>query len=71
VRALKTFSARWINLLRGAVGTSVWQRKYYRHIVRNASALAAMREYIATNPVRWDTDPENPAATLSEPRDCC
>jgi putative transposase len=41
----------------------LWQRNYYEHIIRNARDLGLIRGYVATNPVRWDTDPENPAAT--------
>jgi REP element-mobilizing transposase RayT len=65
VRAFKTFSARRINRLRETAGKPLWQRNYYEHIVRNARELATIRDYIATNPVRWDTDPENPAATMA------
>jgi len=35
VRALKTFSARRINLIRGTTGAPFWQRSYYEHIIRN------------------------------------
>ena len=35
------------------------QRNYYEHIIRNDYELEKMREYIATNPVRWETDWEN------------
>lgn len=59
VRGFKTFSARSINGMRGTPGRPVWQRNYYEHIIRDAKELAVIREYIATNPVRWDTDPEN------------
>jgi putative transposase len=45
----------------------LWQRNYYEHIIRNARELELIRDYIATNPVRWDTDPENPAATSAHP----
>lgn len=38
----------------------VWQRGYYDHIVRDDRDLQRIREYIATNPLRWDLDPENP-----------
>jgi len=41
----------------------LWQRNYYEHIIRNARELELTRDYIATNPVRWHNDPENPTAT--------
>ena len=62
VRAFKTFSARRINEWRGTPGVPVWQRNYHEHIIRDESSLRRIREYIATNPVRWMDDPENPAA---------
>ena len=59
VRAFKTFSARRINAVRGAVGTSVWQRNYYEHIIRDDETLNRIRQYIMDNPARWHEDPEN------------
>ncbi len=62
VRAFKTFSSRRINALRGTPGVPVWQRNYYEHVVRSEEALKRIREYIATNPLRWALDRENPDA---------
>jgi REP element-mobilizing transposase RayT len=62
VRALKTFSARRINVLRQARGTPFWQRNYYEHIIRNERALNAIREYIGNNPVNWEADQLHPDA---------
>ncbi len=39
----------------------LWQRGYYEHVIRDDFDLQRIREYIATNPVRWEIDPENPA----------
>ena len=44
VRALKTFSARRINELRGTSGTPVWQRNYYEHVIRNDDDFQRIRE---------------------------
>jgi len=63
VRALKTFSARRINELRGTPGVPVWQRNYYEHVVRNARVLDRIRSYIAANPANWTLDWENPQRT--------
>jgi len=38
----------------------IWQRNYYEHIIRNRKELAAIRNYIRTNPVKWHNDEENP-----------
>ena len=37
-----------------------WQRNYYEHIVRDEDSLNRIREYILTDPLRWDLDRENP-----------
>ena len=42
-----------------AMDGKLWQRNYYEHIVRDDDELQSIREYIATNPVRWETDWEN------------
>ena len=39
---------------------TVWQRNYYEHIIRTEDALHRIRRYIATNPLRWHLDRENP-----------
>ena len=62
VRAFKTFSARHINALQETVGTALWQRNYYEHVIRDEEALDRIRQYIADNPARWHEDPENPDA---------
>ncbi len=36
-----------------------WQRNYYEHIIRDETALNALREYIHNNPVRWHLDRYN------------
>jgi len=56
VRALKTFSARRINELRGTVGRPFWQRGYYEHIIRNERELERICLYILANPARWKED---------------
>jgi putative transposase len=60
IRAFKTFSSRKINALRNMSGTSVWQRNYYEHIIRKDESLDYIRDYIATNPLRWSLDRDNP-----------
>jgi putative transposase len=42
-----------------ALSGKLWQRNYYEHIVRNDDELLKIREYIVTNPIRWETDWEN------------
>lgn len=63
----KATSARKINALRGTPGAAVWQRNYYEHVVRDEEDLNRIREYIATNALRWAQDPENPSRSESVP----
>ena len=37
----------------GNRATSIWQRNYYDHIIRNASDLNEIRQYIDNNPLRY------------------
>ncbi len=53
VGSLKAASAIAINLRRGTKGSRVWQRGYHEHVIRDEADLDRVREYIATNPVRW------------------
>jgi len=59
VRAFKSLSAIHVNRLFMRSG-SLWQRNYYDHVIRNERELDKIRDYIATNPLRWDLDRENP-----------
>ena len=72
VRALKTFSARRINEIRNnpvETGlkpvstlkskpkyTTVWQSRFYDHIIRDDASLHRIRNYIVNNPKSWDGD---------------
>jgi len=58
VGAFKTVSTDWRNQQRGTPGTVMWQRDFYDHIILNEDELNKIREYIRTNPLQWDTDPD-------------
>lgn len=38
----------------------LWQRNYYEHVIRNDADLNRIRDYIQSNPAKWDEDEENP-----------
>jgi len=38
----------------------LWQRNYYDHIIRNEEELNRIRDYIINNPLKWESDRENP-----------
>ena len=43
-------------------GIPFWQRGFYEHVIRHEEALNRIRDYIATNPRRWQIDRENQQA---------
>jgi putative transposase len=59
VRAFKSFSARRINQLRNMPGVAIWQRSFYDRIIRNEWEFHNIRDYIQTNPQRWQEDKYN------------
>jgi REP element-mobilizing transposase RayT len=64
IGAFKTVSTKQINLIRNTQGTPVWQRNYYKYIIRNEESLNKIREYIINNPLSWQLDqlhPNNPS----------
>jgi putative transposase len=64
VARFKGVATRRINAERDAAGKPVWQRNYYEHIVRDEADLARIRDYIATNPLRWPEDEYHPSRSL-------
>ena len=61
MRAFKSVSGIQGNRALGRINQPFWQRSYHDHIVRNARELALIRQYIADNPARWETDVDNPS----------
>jgi REP element-mobilizing transposase RayT len=60
VSGFKAGSAKRVNQLRGTRGISVWQRSFYDHVIATEEELDRIRNYILTNPARWQEDTENP-----------
>lgn len=56
----KSAVTKRVNQIRNTAGAPFWQRNYYEHVIRNDASLDRIREYISTNPLRWDLDRENP-----------
>jgi REP element-mobilizing transposase RayT len=52
VAGFKSSTTRRINLLRRSPSAAVWQRNYHEHVIRNDKELAAISEYILSNPLR-------------------
>ena len=53
MRGFKTMSARQINLMLNRQGVPVWQESYRDRAIRNDRELGSFREYIMTNPIRY------------------
>ncbi|MDO8670444.1 MAG: hypothetical protein Q7O66_03325 [Dehalococcoidia bacterium] len=64
VTGFQSASTKRINTLRGTPGTTIWQRNYYEHVIRNEQSLQELRSYVETNGLRWELDqlhPSNPS----------
>jgi len=61
IGAFKTVSTKRINEVLDTPGSPVWQRDFWERIIRSEAELNRIREYIAENPARWESDPENPS----------
>ncbi|MFH1943097.1 MAG: transposase [bacterium] len=53
-------TTRKINQLRRTPGAQLWQRNYYKHIIRNEKDLNKIREYIIHNALKWELDRNHP-----------
>jgi REP element-mobilizing transposase RayT len=54
IAGFKSACTKRINESRNTAGVPVWQRNYHERIIRNEEELHSLRDYILTNPVRWD-----------------
>ena len=69
MRAFKSFSARRVNEDLGTMGHPLWQRNYYEHVIRDEKEWDRIRQYVESNPLRWEQDHENPAYQASTNRE--
>lgn len=60
IGGFKSGVTKRINQLLNIRFKGVWQRSFFDHAIRNDDSLARIREYIVTNPLRWELDRENP-----------
>ena len=63
IRSFKAVTKKRINEIRKSYGKTVWQSRFYEHIVRNKDELDKIRQYIINNPLQWEFDKENPDNT--------
>jgi putative transposase len=55
-------STKRVNEVRNSPGARFWQRNFFEHVIRDDNSLNRIREYIFTNPERWELDQNNPQA---------
>lgn len=60
IRAFKSAVTRTLRQEGYGIIGPIWQRNYYEHVIRDEIGLNRIRDYIQTNPARWDLDRENP-----------
>ena len=65
VGSFKSAVTKQMNEGRDNPGSTVWQRNFYEHIIRNDEELAKSRRYITENPSKWRMDESNPANMIS------
>lgn len=58
IGSFKSACTKRINEAWNKVGMPVWQRNYHERIIRNEEELHSLRDYILTNPLRWEGDEE-------------
>ena len=61
VRSFKSAVTKRIHEINHLSGTTIWQRNYYEHVIRDADDHNRIHLYIESNPSMWETDTENPA----------
>ena len=60
IGGFKSGASKRINQLTNFHYELLWQRSFFEHVIRTDASLARIREYIVTNPLRWELDRENP-----------
>jgi len=59
-------TTKMINELRNTPGRRIWQHNDYEHVVRDEDDLNQIREYILSNPLKWEFDEEDPDRVKSK-----
>jgi putative transposase len=54
-------TSKQMNIIRGTIGQSNWQRDYHDHIIRDDAEFQLIRQYIINNPAKWEKDRFNTA----------
>ena len=60
IRSFKAATTKQICEIQKTHRQTVWQPRFYGHIIRNPHELDQTREYIIYNPLKWALNSENP-----------
>lgn len=60
IRAFKSLSAIGVNRFLDRQGQPLWQRNYFERVLRGQAELDVARRYILENPLKWQSDRDNP-----------
>jgi REP-associated tyrosine transposase len=66
VRTFKAAVTREARRMLGRPQMEVWQRNYFERVVRDDHEYADTHRYIRENPLRWETDVENPESSTAQ-----
>ena len=67
IGAFKTATSKKVHQL--GMASFAWQRSFYDRVIRNDEERNRIREYIQTNPLRWEVDIENEIHTATASHD--
>lgn len=56
IAGYKSAVTKRINQLRRTPGQPIWMRNFHDRVIRNERELLAIREYIQSNPLKWELD---------------
>ena len=60
VRGYKIGVTKWFQKNKNyQIGTKIWQRNYWEHIIRNENEYRRITQYIINNPKKWEQDKLN------------
>lgn len=60
IRSFKSAVTKQVNISNGNKHLITWQEGYYEHVIRDEREFVQIAEYVLYNPMKWETDRENP-----------
>lgn len=58
IGSIKSAATRSFHKIQNSHENSLWQRNYYKHVIRNERDYQAIYDYILANPMNWEKDEE-------------